>query len=104
MTAAADDLTGAGGAQPATAPVRPRRPASLRDAPEEASGDQAGAPSDPTFPGASDSALPEEQISERPSLPRRCVALTQQRPEFGLGVAFLGGLVLATILKRLGRR
>jgi hypothetical protein len=30
--------------------------------------------------------------------------LTKQRPEVGLGLAFAGGLVLATILKRLGRR
>ena len=30
--------------------------------------------------------------------------LTRQRPEVGLGLAFAGGLVIATILKRLGRR
>lgn len=30
--------------------------------------------------------------------------LTKQRPEVGLGLAFAGGLVIATILKRLGRR
>lgn len=28
----------------------------------------------------------------------------RRRPEIGLGVAFAGGLVLATILKRLGRK
>ena len=31
-------------------------------------------------------------------------ALTRQRPEVGLGLAFAGGLLIATILKRLGRR
>lgn len=30
--------------------------------------------------------------------------LVRERPEVGLGLAFAGGLVLATILKRLGRR
>ena len=30
--------------------------------------------------------------------------LTKQRPEVGLGLAFAGGLLIATILKRLGRR
>ena len=30
--------------------------------------------------------------------------LTRQRPEVGLGLAFAGGLVIATIFKRLGRR
>ena len=30
--------------------------------------------------------------------------LTKRRPEVGLGLAFAGGLVIATILKRLGRR
>jgi hypothetical protein len=28
----------------------------------------------------------------------------KKRPEVGLGIAFAGGLVIATILKRLGRR
>jgi hypothetical protein len=31
-------------------------------------------------------------------------ALVKKRPEVGLGIAFAGGLVIATILKRLGRR
>jgi hypothetical protein len=31
-------------------------------------------------------------------------ALVKKRPELGLGLAFAGGLVIATILKRLGRR
>jgi hypothetical protein len=34
----------------------------------------------------------------------RLRTLTRQRPEVGLGLAFAGGLVIATILKRLGRR
>jgi len=34
----------------------------------------------------------------------RLRTLTRQRPELGLGLAFAGGLVIATILKRLGRR
>jgi hypothetical protein len=38
--------------------------------------------------------LPLEQFSK----------LVKERPEVGLGLAFAGGLVLATILKRLGRR
>lgn len=31
-------------------------------------------------------------------------ATIKRRPELGLGVAFAGGLILATLLKRLGRR
>ena len=31
------------------------------------------------------------------------VALVNERPEVGLGVAFVGGLILASILKRLAR-
>ncbi len=34
----------------------------------------------------------------------RLRTLTKQRPEVGLGLAFAGGLMIATILKRLGRR
>jgi hypothetical protein len=34
----------------------------------------------------------------------RLRSLSRQRPEVGLGVAFAGGLVIASILKRLGRR
>ena len=39
-----------------------------------------------------------------PSLPERLYTLTNERPEVGLGIAFVGGLVLATIIKRFGRR
>jgi hypothetical protein len=31
------------------------------------------------------------------------VALVNERPEVGLGVAFVGGLIIASILKRLAR-
>jgi hypothetical protein len=60
------------------------------------------------------SKLPLDKLS-RPNLPtdklptdklpvEQLRTLTRQRPEVGLGLAFAGGLVIATILKRLGRR
>ena len=38
-----------------------------------------------------------------PSQVEKFVALVNERPEVGLGVAFIGGLVIASILKRLAR-
>ncbi len=54
---------------------------------------------------------PTENVTERIQAGRvkveqqaeKFVALVQERPEVGLGVAFLGGLILASILKRLAR-
>lgn len=62
--------------------------------------------------------LPLDKLSRKPSsdglppvklptdkLPvEKLRTLTKQRPEVGLGLAFAGGLVIATMLKRLGRR
>jgi hypothetical protein len=38
-----------------------------------------------------------------PSLTDKVAALVDERPEVGAGGAFVGGIVLAMILKRLGR-
>jgi hypothetical protein len=38
-----------------------------------------------------------------PSAIEKFVSLVNERPEVGVGLAFAGGLVLATILKRLAR-
>jgi hypothetical protein len=38
-----------------------------------------------------------------PSQVEKFVALVNERPEVGLGVAFFGGLIIASILKRLAR-
>jgi hypothetical protein len=48
--------------------------------------------------------LPLDKLSTDRFQVDRLRTLTRQRPELGLGVAFAGGLVIATILKRLGRR
>ncbi len=38
-----------------------------------------------------------------PSAVEQLSNLVRERPEVGLGIAFVGGVVLATILKRLAR-
>jgi hypothetical protein len=48
--------------------------------------------------------LPLDKLSADGLQLDRLRTLTRQRPELGLGLAFAGGLVIATILKRLGRR
>jgi hypothetical protein len=51
---------------------------------------------------------PEKPATEKLSTEKlpvdRLRTLAKQRPEVGVGLAFAGGLVIATILKRLGRR
>ncbi|MGH2836105.1 MAG: hypothetical protein ACRDLT_01115 [Solirubrobacteraceae bacterium] len=48
--------------------------------------------------------LPLEKLSVDRLPVDKLRTLTKQRPEVGLGLAFASGLVIATILKRLGRR
>jgi hypothetical protein len=48
--------------------------------------------------------LPFDKLSTDKLPVDKLRTLTKQRPEVGLGFAFAGGLVIATILKRLGRR
>jgi hypothetical protein len=48
--------------------------------------------------------LPTGKLSTEKLPVDKLRTLTKQRPEVGLGLAFAGGLVIATILKRLGRR
>ncbi len=91
---------------------RRRRPSSLRD--EEHVTNLPRRPvAPPTFqPAASPRAAAHPAGDSAPaptgappgSLPEKVFALTRERPEVGLGLAFFGGLVLATIIKRLGRR
>lgn len=50
-------------------------------------------------------AAPRAQVAERAGDARSKVAtLSSQRPELVVGVAFAGGMVIATILKRLARK
>jgi hypothetical protein len=48
--------------------------------------------------------LPTGKLSSEKLPVDKLRTLTKQRPEVGLGLAFAGGLVIATIVKRLGRR
>jgi hypothetical protein len=110
-------------ASDAPAPAGPaKRPTSLRSALDEPSRrpprgsatpppapfEAAAAPREtpaaavePTGPTAS----PLDPVFERLATAQdRAVAFASERPEAVVGVAFVGGLILATILKRLGRR
>lgn len=120
---------GAGSAEPAPAPgapaAHPRRPLSLRGG---GSGDGAGASDDrgevprrrltpPPFPrprrhtgddahavaGDSGAAKPAAKLA-RPAQIEKFVALTRERPEVGVAVAFAGGVLIATVLKRFAHR
>jgi len=48
--------------------------------------------------------LPTDKLSSEKLPVDKLRALTKQRPEIGVGLAFAGGLAIATILKRLARR
>jgi hypothetical protein len=48
--------------------------------------------------------LPTDKLSTDKLPVDKLRTLTTRRPEVGLGLAFAGGLVIATIIKRLGRR
>lgn len=124
----AESDTGSG-EQPAAAGAHKRRPSSLRAAVTAAADVPRRRLTPPTFPGASSSsgspatagADPGSPVSEAgaagrsrrvpnpgPALAQKLPleqlgTLVRQRPEVGLGLAFAGGLVLATIIKRLGR-
>ncbi len=69
-------------------PPRPRRPLS------EAESAQAPSQSSP----------PPPPVPAGPSALERLVALANERPEVRVGAAFLGGIILASIFKRLARR
>jgi hypothetical protein len=81
-------------AAPTPPPVSPP-PFAPAAAPREAAELPPAEPSDPAGPSLGARAT---------ELSQQFVALTQDRPEIGLAVAFVGGLVLATIFKRLGRK
>ena len=97
--------------EPAAEPRR--RPSSLRDALDDRDPDVVRRPLSPPAllhtasterdsVGESIASASSDALDE--SLPQRFAALKQERPEVVMGIAFLGGLLLATILKRLGRR
>jgi hypothetical protein len=121
VTDGAEDLTDPEG----TGSV-PRRPTSLRSAHDESaarasrrpptpplpSSGVAGAPGEPPA-GAVEPAEPTSESASSPFDPvferlataqDRAAAFAGERPEVVVGAAFVGGLILATILKRLGRR
>jgi hypothetical protein len=98
---------------------RLRRPSSLRSAVEGESGvprrkltpppfpkppkaapTEAAGPSSPA-PKPADTVSPP--VDRGPSAVARLTTLVSERPEVGVGIAFFGGLVLASILKRLAR-
>ncbi len=117
--------SGAGSAEPAPsegASASRRRPLSLR------SGGGSGGNSDggsgeaprrrltpPPFPKPRGRAghdapavAPDGEVSSpklaRPAPIEKFVAVTRERPEAGLAVAFVGGVLIATLLKRFARR
>jgi len=88
-----------------------KRPSSLRAALDERLSNVPRRPLSPppftpharaTAAAAAETGKPEAPAG--PALPEQLLALVNQRPEVGLGIAFVGGLLLATIIKRLGRR
>jgi hypothetical protein len=92
-----------------------KRPSSLRAALDERLASVPRRPLSPPPPltgkspqasaaGSPDAVAQGDAGPSGPSLPERIYTLTNQRPEVALGAAFVGGLVLATIIKRLGRR
>jgi hypothetical protein len=103
---------------PATEAGRPRRPSSLRSAVESASSVPRRKLTPPPFPKRDAEPGPEPPAGGSPAPARnpgpsaverlsapleKLPALVKERPEVGLGMAFAGGLLLATILKRLAR-
>ena len=125
-----EDPTGPAGAEPvvegAAAPLNEsassgpaRRPTSLRSPLDEQSGRVPRRPLSPPPPpyelAEAPRQLPDEPAQEAVSpldpvferlatAQERAAVLASERPEVVVGAAFIGGLILATILKRLGRR
>ena len=120
--------------EPAGQDEHPRRPTSLRDASAPIGDvprrklSPSAFPSSPAFPGSPVQSpvsepgqtgnsgqepnpgsplrerLPKVNVSIDPMAVERLKTLVKERPEVGLCLAFAGGLVIATMLKRLGRR
>jgi len=100
---------------PATEAARSRRPSSLRSGPVSTdvprrtpAAPQPGAGSnnpvsEPTQAGRSGQ-MPSADGSLLDKAPvKKLQAFVKERPEAGLGLAFIGGLLIATILRRLAR-
>jgi hypothetical protein len=131
VTDEAEDLTDPEGTEPVAVPPsdaptqagRTRRPTSLRSALDEPAAQAPRRPVSPPPPPFEAAAAPRDLPPTEPAEPaeptgspldpvferlataqERAVALGSERPEVVVGVAFVGGLILATILKRLGRR
>jgi hypothetical protein len=95
--------------------TRLRRPSSLRSPADLANAVPRRKLTPPQFPKPNEGERPPATAPGTPgassdpgSAPgptplAKFTALVNERPEVGLGVAFLGGLLLATILKRLAR-
>jgi hypothetical protein len=118
----------AGGVPPSDAPTlggRTRRPTSLRSSLDESAAQAPRRPVPPSPPPFEAAAPPREvpSAATNPAEPaestgspfdpvferlataqERAAVLASERPEVVVGVAFVGGLILATILKRFGRR
>jgi hypothetical protein len=105
-----------GDTAPATEGGRLRRPSSLRSSLEVSGSVPRRRLTPPPFPkpgpaSVSDPSAPEPRPAASnapaakagPSSIEKFVSLVNERPEVGIGLAFAGGLVLATILKRLAR-
>lgn len=120
MTKSSEDSAGPNAEQPGEVDApevvgeRLRRPASLRAAAESVASvprrrlatppfpkpDAAASPATESMAAAGDPVAVEDRGASQLG---KLVALVNERPEVGLGIAFVGGLVLATILKRLAR-
>ena len=62
-----------------------------------------GQPTAQDSPGTAGPSAQASTAAGGVSVQERALALANERPEFAVGAAFAGGLVLAMILKRFGR-
>ena len=105
--------------KPAVKKPAVKEPSAIEPAPQEPSPKEPGTPSPPPVeavaapgvapakPAAADepTGSPWDPVFERlATAQERAAILARERPEVVIGAAFGGGLILATILKRLGRR
>ncbi len=110
------ESAGPGSAEPGPSSQAPegrsRRPSSLRAQIGESVNVPRRKLSPPVFPPtvagatqttAGSAGAEPERAPAGPSQVDKFVALVNERPEVGLGVAFFGGLIIASILKRLAR-
>ncbi|MDE3131991.1 MAG: hypothetical protein KGL16_12645 [Acidobacteriota bacterium] len=84
---------------PSSFPSSPAFPGSPVQTPVSEAAESGRSGQVPRFVSSLSARLPTDRLPVD-----RARTLLKQRPEVGLGIAFAGGLVIATIIKRLGRR